>query len=154
MLLYLGSSQLTGPNEMELIRRWAEALRASDDATIRACGILVRPHPALRASWTSVDLSHLGNIAISLDASRGADQELFDSLHHAHAAVVSIPAPCLKRQSLDVRCTRCSFPASTKGRPGQCISTILWKRTAGLRPSRAILPSITASSRRSYNSRP
>jgi hypothetical protein len=87
MLLYLGSSQLTGPNEMELIRRWAESFRASEDATIRGCGILVRPHPALRASWTSVDMSALGNIAISLEASRGADQELFDSLYHAHAAV-------------------------------------------------------------------
>lgn len=87
MVVYLGSSQLTGPNEMELIRRWAESLRAADDEVVRSCGILVRPHPALRASWTSVDMSDIGNIAISLDASRGGDQELFDSLYHAHAAV-------------------------------------------------------------------
>jgi len=87
MVLYLGSSQLTGPNEMELIRRWAESFRSSDDQTIRECGILVRPHPALRASWASVDMSDVGNMAISLEASRGADQELFDSLYHAHAAV-------------------------------------------------------------------
>ena len=87
MILYLGSSQLTGPNEMELIRRWAESIRASADEGLRRCGILIRPHPALRASWTSVDMSHLGQIGISLDASRGADHELFDSLHHAHAAV-------------------------------------------------------------------
>jgi hypothetical protein len=87
MVLYLGSSQLTGPNEMELIRRWADSFRGSDDPTIRECSILVRPHPALRTSWASVDMSDVGNIAISLEASRGADQELFDSLCHAHAAV-------------------------------------------------------------------
>jgi len=87
MVLYLGSSQLTGPNEMELIQRWAEAFRASENDALRSCGILVRPHPALRASWTSVDMSDLGQVAISLEASRGADQELFDSLYHAHAAV-------------------------------------------------------------------
>jgi hypothetical protein len=87
MVLYLGSSQLTGPNEMELIRRWAESFRHSEDPTIRECSILVRPHPALRSSWTSVDMSDIGNIAVSLEASRGADQELFDSLYQAHAAV-------------------------------------------------------------------
>jgi len=87
MVLYLGSSQLTGPNEMELIRRWAESFRAADDPAIRECSLLVRPHPALRASWESVDMRDIGGIALSLDASRGADQELFDSLYHAHAAV-------------------------------------------------------------------
>jgi hypothetical protein len=87
MVLYLGSSQLTGPNEMELVRRWAESLRAADDEVVRSCGILIRPHPALRSSWTSVDLSDLGQAALSLDATRGADHELFESLYHAHAAV-------------------------------------------------------------------
>ncbi|MGE3274306.1 MAG: hypothetical protein AB7O67_04285 [Vicinamibacterales bacterium] len=86
-VLYLGSSQLTGPNEMELVRQWVEATRQSPDAAVRECGLLVRPHPALRASWTTVDFTSLGNVALSLDASRGADQELFDSLYHAHAAV-------------------------------------------------------------------
>ncbi len=87
MVLYLGSSQLTGPNEMELVRRWAESIRRAEDSRLRTCGILVRPHPAVRSSWTSVDFSDLGNVALSLDASRGGDQELFDSIHHAHAAV-------------------------------------------------------------------
>jgi hypothetical protein len=87
MVLYLGSSQLTGPNEMELIRRWAEAMRASDDEAIRTCGLLIRPHPALRASWGSVSYADLPNVGLSLGASRGADQDLYDSLHHAHAAV-------------------------------------------------------------------
>jgi hypothetical protein len=59
LVLYLGSSQLTGPNEMELVSRWAESMRAAD----------------------------LGNIALSLDASRRGDQELFDSIHHAHAVI-------------------------------------------------------------------
>jgi hypothetical protein len=87
MVLYLGSSQLTGPNEMELIRRWAESIRASSDERIRTCNILVRPHPALRNSWLSVDYSDLGHVGVSMNASRGADQDLYDSLHHSHAAV-------------------------------------------------------------------
>ena len=87
MVLYLGSSQLTGPNEMELIRRWAEGIRASSDERIRTCNILVRPHPALRNSWLSVDYSDLGHVGVSLNASRGADQDLYDSLFHSHAAV-------------------------------------------------------------------
>ena len=87
MLLYLGSSQLTGPNEMELVRRWAESLRAAENPELRSCGILVRPHPALKDSWASVNLSDVGNVGVSLHASRNADQELFDSLSHAHAAV-------------------------------------------------------------------
>jgi hypothetical protein len=87
MVLYLGSSQLTGPNEMELIRRWAESIRRSDDDVVRNCGIVIRPHPALSTSWTSADFSDLEQVGLSLDASRNADQELFDSLHHAHAAV-------------------------------------------------------------------
>jgi hypothetical protein len=87
MVLYLGSSQLTGPNEMELIRRWAESMRASSDPLLRDAGILIRPHPALRNSYVSVDYSDLGQVAVSLNASRNADQELFDSLHHAHAAI-------------------------------------------------------------------
>jgi hypothetical protein len=87
LALYLGSSQLTGPNEMELIRRWAETLRASEDEMVRGCNILVRPHPALSESWVSVDYSDLGHVAVSRHASRGADQDLFDSLHHAHVTV-------------------------------------------------------------------
>ena len=87
MIVYLGSSQLTGPNEMELIRRWAEAIRGSGDEALRDCNILVRPHPALTESWKSVDYSDLGRMAISVPASRDADQELFDTLCHAHVAV-------------------------------------------------------------------
>lgn len=87
LVLYMGSSQLTGPNEMELIRRWAEAFRASDDPLLRECNLLIRPHPALKASWASVDYADLPRVAVSRHASRNADQELFDSLHHARAAV-------------------------------------------------------------------
>jgi hypothetical protein len=87
LILYLGSSQLTGPNEMELLRRWVESIRASHDERLRSANILVRPHPALRRSYASVDYSDLGGVAFSLDASPRGDQELFDSLFHAHAAV-------------------------------------------------------------------
>jgi hypothetical protein len=87
LILYLGSSQLTGPNEMELLRRWAESIRASKDEVVRQAAILVRPHPALRRSYASVDYSDLGGVAFSLDASPRGDQLLYDSLFHAHVAV-------------------------------------------------------------------
>lgn len=85
LILYLGSSQLTGPNEMELIRRWAESIRASRHECLRTANLLIRPHPALRRSYASLTYSDLGGVAFSLE-SKG-DQELFDSLFHAHAAV-------------------------------------------------------------------
>jgi hypothetical protein len=86
-ILYLGSSQLTGPNEMELVRRWMESIRGAADALVRDANILFRPHPALRNSYLSVDYSDLTRVGVSLNASRGADQDLYDSLYHAHAAV-------------------------------------------------------------------
>jgi hypothetical protein len=87
LILYLGSSQLTGPNEMELVRRWMESIRASVDPVLRGANILFRPHPALRNSYLSMDYSDLARVGVSLNASRGADQDLYDSLYHAHAAV-------------------------------------------------------------------
>jgi len=87
MILYLGSSQLTGPNEMELVRRWAESIRAAKDERLREATLLIRPHPAQRRSYASVDYSDLGGVAFTLNASPRGDQELFDSLFHAHAAV-------------------------------------------------------------------
>lgn len=90
MVVYLGSSQLTGPNEMELVRRWAESLRTADDDVLRTCGILVRPHPAVRSSWESFDLSDLASVSVSMDVDRGSDesdQALFDAIAHAHVAV-------------------------------------------------------------------
>jgi hypothetical protein len=87
LILYLGSSQLTGPNEMELVRRWMESIRSAANPLVREANILFRPHPALRNSYLSVDYSDLPGVAVQLNASRGADQDLYDSLHHAHAAV-------------------------------------------------------------------
>ena len=87
LVVYLGSSQLTGPNEIELVRYWAESLRTSTDPALRDCAILVRPHPAVLSSWVSVDLSDLTQVAISLQSRQDDGQELFDSLSHAHVAV-------------------------------------------------------------------
>ena len=87
LILYLGSSQLTGPNEMELVRRWMESIRSAADPLVRDANILFRPHPALRNSYLSVDYSDLSGVAVQLNASRGADQDLYDSLYYAHAAV-------------------------------------------------------------------
>jgi hypothetical protein len=70
---------------MELIRRWAESIRTSRHECLCTANLLIRPHPALRRSYASLTYSDLGGVAFSLEAK--GDQELFDSLFHAHAAV-------------------------------------------------------------------
>jgi hypothetical protein len=91
-LLYLCSSPFIAPYEVDVVRRWIGAIRASGDSTLQSAGLLVRPHPQNAAQWADVDLSALGNVAIwpraganpiGLDARR----DYYDSMHHAHAVV-------------------------------------------------------------------
>jgi hypothetical protein len=91
-LLYLCSSPFIAPKEVDVVRRWADAIRRSSDPRLRAVALLVRPHPQNAAQWTDVDVSALGDIAIwpraganpvGLDARR----DYFDSMFHSHAVV-------------------------------------------------------------------
>jgi hypothetical protein len=76
------------------VRQWIERLRGSASPALRACGVLVRPHPGHAGQWTDADFSSMGNVAIW---PRGGDMPLFDdakdayfdSLFHS-AAVVAI----------------------------------------------------------------
>jgi hypothetical protein len=91
-LLYLCSSPFIAPYEVDVVRRWAAAVRESGNPTLRTAGILVRPHPQNAEQWADVDLAALGDVAVwpraganpvRLDA-RG---EYYDSMHHSHAVV-------------------------------------------------------------------
>jgi hypothetical protein len=86
-ILYLGSSPLIGPREAELVPHWVDEIRAASDPSLRSCGILVRPHPACRDEWRSVALTDRGAAVWLPRGRQNADQELYDSLHHAAAVV-------------------------------------------------------------------
>ncbi len=88
LILYTCSSNFVAPREVEFVRRWIAELRASDQPVLRACGVLVRPHPAHREQWAATDLSDLPGVALWYEQSEmNADQGLYDSLHHAAAVV-------------------------------------------------------------------
>jgi hypothetical protein len=91
-LLYLCSSPFIAPREVDVVRRWADAVRRASDARLRTAGLLVRPHPQNAAQWADADLSSHGDVAIwpraganpvGLDARR----DYYDSMFHAHAVV-------------------------------------------------------------------
>jgi len=88
ILLYLCSSHFIAPNEVGFVREWARAIRRSSDPCLAGSGILVRPHPAHAEPWEGATLSDLDNAAIWTDHTKvQADPDLYDSLHHAAAAV-------------------------------------------------------------------
>ena len=87
-LLYLCSSEFVAPREVDFVRTWVAWLRANGDGVVRAAGVLVRPHPAHLKQWKNVDLSAFPNVAVwNEKETMNADQGLYDSLHHAVAAV-------------------------------------------------------------------
>jgi hypothetical protein len=82
-LLYLCSSHFVAPNEVEFVRRWAQAVRQS--TALSRHGILVRPHPAHADPWDGVQLG-ISNAAVwKQPAKVQADPALYESLHHCAA---------------------------------------------------------------------
>jgi hypothetical protein len=87
LLLYLCSSHFIAPNEVSFIREWARAIRRASDPCLAGSGILVRPHPAHVAPWEGATLG-VENAAVWTDRSKvQGDPALYESLHHAAAAV-------------------------------------------------------------------
>ena len=93
ILLYVCSALLEGSSpESGFVVRWARHLRASGDAGLRECGILIRPHFKRGDEWKGVSFDGLDNIvcwpptgAVPDDALSKTDY--FDSLYHATAVV-------------------------------------------------------------------
>ena len=87
-LLYLCSSHFIAPNEVAFVREWVRAIRRSTDPCLAGSGILVRPHPAHAEPWEGATLGDVENAAIWTDRTKvQGDPDLYDSLHHAAAAV-------------------------------------------------------------------
>jgi hypothetical protein len=87
-VLYVCSSEFVAPREVDFVEQWLMQLRRAEDATVRGCGVLVRPHPAHLQQWKHVDLSRFPNVSLwSEKETMNADQGLYDSLHHASAVV-------------------------------------------------------------------
>jgi hypothetical protein len=84
-LLYVGSSPHIAPAEEGWIVRWAAEIRAAGNDDVTRASVLVRPHPHNR-------VQALPGIAVQplpagLVVGRAAQQEYFDTIHHAGAVV-------------------------------------------------------------------
>jgi len=91
-LLYLCSSPFIAPQEVDVVRQWIAAVRASSDPVLRTVGILVRPHPQNASQWAAVDISGNGDAVIwprggANPIGPDARSEYYDSMFHAHAVV-------------------------------------------------------------------
>ncbi len=93
-LLYTASSVFIARSEFEVpfVRRWIEALRASDDPAVRDLAVLVRPHPYNAHAWQTAELPGLGDVAVYPHGMHNAVDEgnrntFFDSMFHSVAVV-------------------------------------------------------------------
>jgi hypothetical protein len=93
-VLFTGSSVFIAPSpaEVPFVRRVIEAMRASDDPTLRDVAVLVRPHPFNGHAWATADFSDLGPVAIwpkgvYTPAAEHARTSFFDSLYYSDAVV-------------------------------------------------------------------
>jgi hypothetical protein len=79
----------TSPEEAKFVRRWIEAIRASNDARLRDVPILVRPHPTRMPEWNSVSLDGLGPVVLygRNPIETDAKNDYFDSLYYSAAVV-------------------------------------------------------------------
>jgi hypothetical protein len=65
-LLFAGSTAgISRPDaEHQFVRRWIEALRASEDESAREASVLVRPHPYNSDSWRGVTLDEYERVSV------------------------------------------------------------------------------------------
>jgi hypothetical protein len=93
LLLYACSSLLEGSApEAPFVHAWVRHLRQSGHASLRDCGILIRPHPHRTREWRGVDLSAFANVVCwpplgDVPADTDSKNDYFDSLFHSSATV-------------------------------------------------------------------
>jgi hypothetical protein len=77
------------PPEPALVRTWIKRLRASADPSLRALGVLVRPHPERIKEWAGVTLDGLDNVVFHGRNPIDADSkhDYFDALFYSSAVV-------------------------------------------------------------------
>ena len=96
VVLLVGSSRNMAPgdSEVQFVRRWLAALRASTNADLRTAFVIVRPHPSNTEQWQDVDLGDPQTIVYPKDYSgmplSDAEVETFRHSLMASSAVVGI----------------------------------------------------------------
>jgi hypothetical protein len=123
-VLFTGSTaSISAPKaEEQFVRRWVEALRASDHPAVRDLAVLIRPHPYNMGEWGNVDLTGMGDVAVWPRAGANPVNEddradYFDSLYHS-AAVVGINTSAMIEAAIvgrTVHTVRSSEFADTQG---------------------------------------
>ncbi len=106
-ILYVCSSRFVDANERDFVQRWIAEVRRSNDAFLRDCNVVVRPHPVLKEQWTNIGQrvlrwkgpdggKHKAVVSTPFASERvvsvrsrlqNADQVLFDCMHHSAAVV-------------------------------------------------------------------
>jgi hypothetical protein len=91
-LLYLCSSRaVTLRGEVDFVRTWIGALRASDDERIRRMNVVVRPHPNAVRAWDDVDLGFENAVVWPANTTHPvasqARADFFDTLYYSSAVV-------------------------------------------------------------------
>ena len=109
IVLYAGSSQAIAGDEPAFVHRWIAAIRASDDETLRAANILVRPHPMNQGGYASLDVNELGPTAVhpltgGLPVTERDRAVYFDSLHHCGLLVGLNTSALVEASILGKRC--------------------------------------------------
>ncbi len=102
-LLYVCSSRFIAERELPFVEQWLAALRASSSAALRACNVIVRPHPDITlvdgeepaaVTWPAmpqatgwVQRPFADRRALVLRTTYGTPQAFYECLHHADAVV-------------------------------------------------------------------
>lgn len=92
ILLYVCSYQFIAPDEPRFVERWARALRARGDKTLRSANVLVRPYPASPVNWEEHPVAELPGISVwppsgQLPTDEQSKSGYYDSLFHSSAVV-------------------------------------------------------------------
>ncbi|MGE3274295.1 MAG: hypothetical protein AB7O67_04230 [Vicinamibacterales bacterium] len=89
LILYVCSALTPDPRESRFVRRWLEAIRASDDPGLANAAVIIRPHPERRREWQDVAWPELGPVLVTgaNPITADAKADYFDALAHAGAVV-------------------------------------------------------------------
>ncbi len=85
IITYLCSSEFVAGHEVAFVERWIEEIR--NDPRLRACNVIVRPHPRSVRQWSDAAITRHARVALSLSRVLNADQSLYDALFHSAAVV-------------------------------------------------------------------
>jgi hypothetical protein len=97
ILLYLGSSRFSTPEEPPYVERWIRHLREAGHEALEDVGILIRPHPEYAVHWSDTTFAQHDQVSVwpppesasQVTRKHWSKAEFYDSVHHS-AAVVGV----------------------------------------------------------------